>query len=241
MKTLALSALLGLTFAVPAHAAPQTLDLTTGLVGGDAFALSATSVFLTTALDAGDDNGTDFNFSGMAPLVAGGGVGSLEAFTGHPAGEFDIGRFDSSTSMATEGSAWRLDNVTVNAGDTLSFDWTFYTNEPLAGAMKDAAYFSVLNSLTAVLANAANGITGDAGLSGYRAATASSYSHTFTQAGTYSLVFAVVDSDDFTTSSALAVNNLTVTPVPEPKDWMLLLAGLGLVGLMVQRNKRRHI
>jgi hypothetical protein len=30
-------------------------------------------------------------------------------------------------------------------------------------------------------------------------------------------------------------------PVPEPRDWTLMLAGLGLVGLMVKRVKRRPI
>jgi len=238
MKTLAISALLGLAFAAPAYAAPRALDLTTGLAGGDALALSASSVFLTTALDANDDAGTDFNFSGAAPLAAG---GALEAFTGHPAGEFDISRFDGSTSQAMEGSAFVMQNVTVAAGDMLSFDWTFYTNEAATGALADAAYFSVLNNMTALLANAADGITGDAGLSGFRAATGSTFSHTFTQAGTFSLVFAVVDTDDFTTSSALAVNNLAITPVPEAEDWMLMLAGLGLVGMMVSRNKRRMV
>lgn len=247
MKTLAISALLGLAFAVPAHAAPQTLDFTTGTAGGDAFAPSATSLYMTTSAgvdddfndadeDGFDDDGFDFNFSGMAPLMAG---GDLEAFTGHPVTEFDIGGFDGSTSMATEGSAYRLDNVTVAVGDTLSFDWTFYTNEPAGNALADAAYFSVLNNITALLANAADGITGDAGLSGFVGATSGTFSHTFAASGTYSLVFAVVDTDDFVTSSALGVNNLAITPVPEPKDWMLMLAGLGLVGLMVERSKRR--
>lgn len=240
MKTLAISALLGLAFSLPAQAAPQNIDLTAGFTGGDALALSDSSVFMTTALDDTDDDGANFNFSGMAaPLWAGGGVDSLEAFTGHPAGEFDISRFDGSSSMATEGSAFRLDNISVSAGDTLSFDWTFYTNEPAGNALADAAFFSVLGSQTTLLANAADGITGDAGLSGFVAATSSTYSYTFTSAGTYSLVFAVVDTDDFVTSSALAVNNVAITPVPEPKDWMLMLAGLGLVGLMVERSKRR--
>lgn len=34
---------------------------------------------------------------------------------------------------------------------------------------------------------------------------------------------------------------LSAAPVPEPKDWMLVLAGIGLVGLMVERVKRRVI
>lgn len=35
--------------------------------------------------------------------------------------------------------------------------------------------------------------------------------------------------------------NVIYAPVPEPRDWMLMLAGIGLVGVMVQRNKRRSI
>jgi plastocyanin len=140
--------------------------------------------------------------------------------------------------MAMEGSTYVLKDIAVNAGDTLRFDWTFYTNEPETGALADAAYFSVLNNLTTVLAHAASGINGDAGFSGFRAATGGSFSHTFASAGTYDLVFAVVDTDDFVTSSALAVNDLTVTPVPEADTYALMLAGLGLVGFMAARRRR---
>lgn len=234
MKTQAIIALLGLVFTAQAQAV-QTLDLTNGIAGGDVLAASATSLILTTALDALDDNGVDFNVSSNAPLMAG---GQLEAVAGHPAGEYDTSRFDGSTSTATEGSVYVLKNVAVNAGDKLSFDWTFYTNEPATGGMKDAAYFSVLNSITALLATA-DGVTGDAGTSGYRAATSGSFSWTFTNAGSYDLVFAVVDTDDVVNSSALMINDATITPVPEPRDWMMMLAGLGLVGFMAARRKSR--
>ncbi|MFN7088050.1 MAG: PEP-CTERM sorting domain-containing protein [Burkholderiales bacterium] len=239
MKTASLLGLLGLAFASQAHAV-QSIDLTAGMAGGDALAASATSLFMTTAFDANDDGGIDFNFSGVAPLPTGGAAGSMEAFAGHPAGEYDIGRFDGSTSTATEGSVYKLDNIALNAGDILSFEWTFYTNEPVSGAMKDAAYFSLLNHTTALIATA-DGVNGDAGLSGFRAATSGVFSQTVSASGVYSLVFAVVDTDDVTNSSALGVNNLAITPVPEPRDWMLMLAGIGLVGLMVGRNKRRLV
>jgi len=238
MKILAISALVGLAFATQVHAAPppQILNLTTGSTGGDTSVLSTTSVFMTTARDADDDTtGTNFNASGSTPLSAG---GALEAFTGHPAGEFDISRFNGSADMATEGSAFVMRNVSIQALDTLSFNWTFYTNEPASGALADAAYFSVLNRSTTLLANAATGITG-AGISGFRATTSGTYSYTFANAGSFDLVFAVVDTRDFGTSSAFSINNLTVTPVPEAETWAMLLAGLGLVGMMVGRNRRR--
>jgi hypothetical protein len=55
------------------------------------------------------------------------------------------------------------------------------------------------------------------------------------------VAFGVVDAGDYNTTSALWLDNvaLSASPVPEPRDWMLMLAGLGLVGLMVERAKRR--
>lgn len=46
---------------------------------------------------------------------------------------------------------------------------------------------------------------------------------------------------NFVTESSLLAQNVSVTRVPEPKDWLLMLAGVGLVGVMVERAKRRQI
>ena len=35
--------------------------------------------------------------------------------------------------------------------------------------------------------------------------------------------------------------NVIYAPVPEPRDWLLILAGLGLVGVMVERTRRRVV
>ena len=34
-------------------------------------------------------------------------------------------------------------------------------------------------------------------------------------------------------------NNIQVTPVPEPSQWAMMLAGLALVGFIVRRNSRK--
>lgn len=65
------------------------------------------------------------------------------------------------------------------------------------------------------------------------------FSYTFANAGVQRLSFGVVDVNDYSATSALWLDNVSVTPVPEPKDWMLMLAGLGLVGLKVSRNRNR--
>jgi hypothetical protein len=51
---------------------------------------------------------------------------------------------------------------------------------------------------------------------------------------------------NFDTSDAFfaydnGAGNVIYASVPEPKDWMLLLAGIGLVGMMVERAKRRRV
>lgn len=41
------------------------------------------------------------------------------------------------------------------------------------------------------------------------------------------------------TSGGIYAGALSAAPVPEPKAWLMLLAGLGLVCMMVERTKRR--
>ncbi|HQT71385.1 MAG TPA: PEP-CTERM sorting domain-containing protein [Thiobacillus sp.] len=58
----------------------------------------------------------------------------------------------------------------------------------------------------------------------------------------FTFVTGSVDTSDafFTTDSSSG--SLTyAAAVPEPKDWMLILAGIGLVGVMVERGKRRRV
>src|SRR3569623_350882 len=41
------------------------------------------------------------------------------------------------------------------------------------------------------------------------------------------------------TAGGIYAGALSAAPVPEPKAWMTLLAGLGLIGMMVERTKHR--
>jgi hypothetical protein len=45
---------------------------------------------------------------------------------------------------------------------------------------------------------------------------------------------------DFSTEDLPRTQNASVTKLP-PKDWLLILAGLGMVGVMVERTKRRVV
>jgi hypothetical protein len=46
---------------------------------------------------------------------------------------------------------------------------------------------------------------------------------------------------DATFPALSGTGNVVYAPVPEPRDWMLMLAGLGLVGVMVERSRRRSL
>jgi len=43
------------------------------------------------------------------------------------------------------------------------------------------------------------------------------------------------------TAGGIYAGALSAAPVPEPKAWLLMLAGFGLVGMMVERAKRRQV
>lgn len=128
--------------------------------------------------------------------------------------------------------------ITVNALDTLSFDWNFLTAEG-AGNPQDTAFFSLGSAGTPptfFLANPANAAGGPVGIfarqTGY-----SSYSHQFTTGGNYVIGFGVVNVDDAFGPSALLFDNVKLTAVPEPTA----LAGLGLLGLSLCIRRRRRI
>ncbi|MDP2025596.1 PEP-CTERM sorting domain-containing protein [Sulfuriferula sp.] len=58
--------------------------------------------------------------------------------------------------------------------------------------------------------------------------------------------FSFVTGSDDTSDAFFATDSSSgsltyAAAVPEPKDWMLMLAGIGLVGVMVERAKRRSI
>ena len=58
----------------------------------------------------------------------------------------------------------------------------------------------------------------------------------------FSFVTGNVDTRDAFFATESSSGSLTyAAAVPEPRDWLLMLAGIGLVGVMVERTKRRRI
>ncbi len=184
--------------------------------------------FLTTASlefqdDFTEDAGT-FNASGTSAYDV--ALGGFEAFAGLNAGDLD------SPDFAYEGSLLKQ-TFTVNAGDTLSFNWNMFTNEGAAGA--DYAFVAINGALT-TLATASNASLASVPYS--FSTGASVFSQTFASASSVTLAFGVVDLGDYGVTSALWLDNVALTAaVPEPETYAMLLAGLGFI---VASSRRKN-
>lgn len=185
-------------------------------------------VVLTTAShgfvdDAGFAAG-GLNVSGNETASAG---FDLENFAGVAPGSLDL----DAVSQATEGSALRH-SFTVAAGQSLSFDWMLSTRDTDLGL--DYA-FLVVDGQRIDLGKAAQATL--PGTSPWLAQTGlSHFEYTFQSSGNVTIAFGIVDVGDYSTSSALVLDNVAV--VPEPASYALLLGGAAL--LLATAKRRQH-
>lgn len=174
--------------------------------------------FLTTASLFDDDFPEDaatFNASGTSAYDI--ALGGFESFAGLNAGALDTPDFAFEGSLLTQ-------TVSINAGDTLSFNWNFFTNE---GTSADYAFVAI-NGVVSVLAPAQSALIPSVPFD--FSTGASLFSQTFATASSVTLAFGVVDLTDYSVTSALWLDNVQLTAaVPEPETYAMLLAGLGII------------
>jgi hypothetical protein len=222
-------------------------SFTTGLTSWDTFGdvtvTGATNrAVLSTASTMFDDDGVGVganNNSGTTPVD----LGSAPDLAGIAVGQLDqaagLGQF------TYEGSAIRQ-SFAANAGDlvTVTFSWAFLSLETTAS---DFAFVALNNDVvkfadaTSVpLASNFTGAFADFNSVNWVYNTGS-YTYNANSNGTQSFALGVVDVNDYTTTSELRVDNISVqiTAVPEPETFAMLLAGLGLVGGVVRRRQAR--
>lgn len=187
--------------------------LTGWTIAGDAKVtggvLSLTNAY-TDALDG------PFNLSGQ-PAVW---IGDVEVAAGAAPLALDLVFPDAGTEGSTAQQSF-----TVTAGQQLNFSWSFGTLET---SFLDHA-FVVIDGQVTTLATRTSAPSG-----------LQSFSHVFTQGGTVSLAFGVVDTGDVLGVSTLNISDVNLTaavPVPEPAPAAMLLAGLGVMGLLVKRRR----
>ncbi|MGF1608405.1 MAG: FecR domain-containing protein [Kiloniellales bacterium] len=112
---------------------------------------------------------------------------------------------------ATEGSVITA-SFTLAAGDALSFDFNFLTDEiPAAGEVNDFAFVLIDDVLTE-LADTTTALVASDTRFVDETGFLSSFSFTAPEDGTYQLAIGVMDVDDTIVDSGLLIDNVTVTP-----------------------------
>jgi hypothetical protein len=108
------------------------------------------------------------------------------------------------------------------AGTSVQMAWALSTLDTDL-AFADRAY-AIVDGVVSPLAQVGSG------------AQAGTFAHVFAIGGSHTLGFAVLDVNDVTGLSQLDLGPLTVTAVPEPGSWALLLAGVAGVGALARRR-----
>jgi hypothetical protein len=128
----------------------------------------------------------------------------LESFLGLEAGTLDgLGNGD-----ATEGSGL-FQTISVEAGETLTFDWNYLTGETTASIYNDFAFVTI-NGQAIALADTLDRLNAS-DIIGYDLETGyNTFSYEFTAAGDYTIGLGVVDVADQVVDSALVVDNFEV-------------------------------
>jgi hypothetical protein len=214
-----------LALPVGAHASINNGDFETGTVSGWTVAGSAAAK--TSAIGVTPPAGTYMgyiettgNFTALAPAV----IGSL-GVPGSQISAFGTGAPTNGTGMSQ--------SVTVAAGDQLTFDWNFVTDELNEDPIyNDFAFFTISGS--AYLLASRNGSTYDTaspppGFDGQTDWAIQTY--TFPAAGTYTVGFGVFNVGDAGHNSALLLDSIAV---PEPATVALL--PLGIIALLRRRR-----
>lgn len=139
---------------------------------------------------------------------------TLESFLGLAAGDLDaLSGATVAPGDVTTGSAMKLE-FTAQAGDQLSADWNFLTDEFLGELdFNDFSFISItVDGVLEVLADTHAGFSPS---SFYLEETGfNTFGHTFANAGDVVLGFGVVNVGDSFVSSALLVDNVTLNDAP---------------------------
>lgn len=182
-----------------------------------------------------------------APLPVGPAAGAptsdIEEFLHLDPGTLDtLASVDGDTTV--EGAAIRQE-VNAKAGQVLSFDWNFLTNElspELEGdPQNDFSFVSLApKSGTTELADTQSPLfLLDLASPEFAAETGwSQYSHVFSQSGEFVLGFGVMDVNDEFVDSALGVDNVSIVPSPAGAATGLIV--FGLLGWSTGGRRMRH-
>jgi len=112
---------------------------------------------------------------------------------------------------ATDGSAIKQD-IEVAAGDVLTFQWDYLTNEaPADSQYNDFAFISIVDQTNAVLADTFSPLTASPDDLFDNHTAYQTFTHTFTNSGTFTVGLGVMNVDDQSVLSGLLVDDFQIT------------------------------
>ena len=178
-------------------------------------------------------NPTDGYFQTSLVTNSSASAASIEKFLGLTRGSLST----LGNGVANGGAAIKQ-TFTASAGDVVSFDWNFLTDEGTPNARNnDFAFFS----LTGLTELADTKVSFVDSLSPFREETGyQTTSYNITTAGTYTLGFGVINSGDRKVQSGLLVDNVSSEPVPEPASMLGILAFGALGGKKLLKRKQKQ-
>ncbi|NET55178.1 MAG: calcium-binding protein [Symploca sp. SIO2E6] len=153
-----------------------------------------TSVQTTTSLSAPTQGNFQARITNSFGSVS---DNALEEFLGLNSGALD----NLVNRNATEGSAIQLNPITVEAGDIITFDWNFQSND--GGFFNDFSFVSISSGGSSVLLSELADANNESGV--YE-----TFEYQFTTGGTYEIAVGVVDLIDGIVDSQLLIDNLRV-------------------------------
>jgi hypothetical protein len=170
--------------------------------------------------------------SGSAGAVS---VVTIANFLGIPTGTIRDGLV-----TGQEGSAFQVNLGILNAGDVLTFDYNFLTDEVQPGAHNDFAFFTFgLPGNVPVIADTFSPLLHPTIGQGNPFVLETGYqpfSITITTAGMYNLGLGVVDGTTTDVPSALLLDNIQLIQVPEPSTFAFAVIG----GVLLVTSLGRH-
>lgn len=144
-------------------------------------------------------------------------------------------------ATGTQGSAFTINLGALNAGDVVTFNYDFLTNEIQPGAHNDFAFWELNSGTIHIFSDTNSGLlhpTTGAGdpfalETGYQTVTIN-----ILASGTYTLGIGVMDATTTDNPSGVLIDNIQVTPVPEPTTIAFSIAGAALLVALRSRIKK---
>ena len=176
-------------------------------------------IMLTTAFTGAADDLVALNLSGNDPVSSAGG---LDGFAGLAPGALDLDAINGDGRLCLQADVCR------DRRGHADLDWNLATMETVG---RDYACVKALGGVLITLGDVADAL--NPGATPYTSETGfAQFQYVFQTTGNVTVAFGVTDVGDYSTSTALAIDNLSIVPEPSAA----LLGTLGGIALLRRRR-----